>query len=287
MKNPFSYVKGLILKYTQETPELKQTKSKHRGLVTRIMERIRPGKAIVAEQLQETPAQYARSKEIRHRAMMNAEQEATNRALDMIRYAMENPDDNTAQLAKNKAIEYLNRNKELQGKGDLQDWNRQQIAERWIQSDLSSVEGQAARKEKQLDQFNKNMGTTLNQDTWKTTESIINTPAFQKQLELLGGQYKLLYETVGDAVEKNVDPVRIEKTLDLYTAVGADDYELFSEIMSMDADYFKMFDAEARAKLTGRSERETYENNSDLWGLFDQIMNKQQQDVHEYFQNID
>lgn len=267
MKNPFSFVKGLILKYTQETPELKQTKAKHRGLVSRIMEKIRSEKAIVSEQLQETPREYVTGKEIRRKAMLSAEAEATQKALDVIAHAMQNPDDATAQLAKNKAIEYLNRNKELQGKGDLQDWNREQIAQRWIKSDLSSVTGQEQRKQKQLDQFNANFGLDLTAEEWQTMDKLIASPAFQKQKELLGQQYRIVFEAVGDAVEKGADPVRIEQSLNLYTTLGADDYELFSDITKMDAAGFTDFYEEAIAKI-GESDRlEPYEINDALWSL--------------------
>lgn len=267
MKNPFSYVKGLILKYTQETPELKQTKAKHKSIVSRIMEKIRPEKAIAAEQLQETPGQYATGKALRRKAMLSAEAEATQKALEVIAHAMQNPEDATAQLAKNKAIEYLNRNKELQGKGDLQDWNREQIAQRWIKSDLSSVTGQEERKQKQLDQFNANFGLDLSPEEWLTMDKMIASPAFQKQKELLGQQYRVVFEAVGDAVEEGANPVRIEQSLNLYTTLGADDYDLFSDITKMDAADFTDFYKEAMTKIGETDRQEPYEINDALWSL--------------------
>ena len=159
MKNPFSFVKGLIIKYTQGTPELKQTKAKHKSIISRVMEKIRPGRSIVKQQ---EPAQEARA--LRQQARKNAEMEADQRALWAIQHAIENPDDLTAQQGRKKAIEYLNRAKELSGKGDLQDWNRQLIAERYIKSELSSEAGQAARKEAQLRQFNLNFGLDITPD---------------------------------------------------------------------------------------------------------------------------
>ena len=267
MKNPFSFVKGLIFKYSQGTPELKQTKAKHRGIVSRIMERIRPERSIVQEQ---QPGKFDAAKQTRHQAMLSAEQEATQKALDVIQHALLHPEDATAQLGKNKAIEYLNRNKELTGKGSLQDWNRQMIAERWLKSDLSSVSGQADRKQKQLDQFNHNFGTDLTAMDWVTMDKLIASPAFQKQKELLGQQYQLVFEAVGDAVEQGKDPVRIEQTLELYTQIGADDYELFTNILDMDDADFTGFYEDAMIKIgEQQSGLEAYEVNQGLSNIFD------------------
>ena len=269
MKNPFSFIKDIaaVFLYDTSTPQLTQTKAKHKSIVTRIMEKIRPQKTIVQEQLNLDPFKYATGKEIRHRAMLNYEQTATQRALHMIQYGMENPDDATAQLGKNKAIEYLNRNKELQGKGDLQDYNRQTIAQRWIESDLSSVEGQEERKAAQLNQFNENFGTNLSAEEFDTMARIMATPAFQKQKELLGKQYRVLYEAVADAINDSIDPTRIEKSLSLYTYLGADDYELFSDIVKMDVSAFTVFYEEALTKIGETDRQEPYEINDALWSL--------------------
>lgn len=234
-----------------------------RAGVKSIMEKIRPARSIVQKQ---EPAPEARA--LRQQARKNAEMEADQRALWAIQHAIKNPEDLTAQQGRKKAIEYLNRAKELSGKGDLQDWNRQLIAERYIKSELSSEAGQAARKEAQLKQFNLNFGLDITPDQWYTMDKLIASPAFQKQKELLSKQYKVVFEAVGDAVEEGVDPVRIEQTLDLYTQIGADDYELFSDIVKMDSADFNDFQQEAMAKI-GESDRlEAYEINEALQGLY-------------------
>ena len=98
-------------------------------------------------------------------------------------------------------------------------------------------------------------------------DKLIASPAFQKQKELLSKQYKVVFEAVGDAVEEGVDPVRIEQTLDLYTQIGADDYELFSDIVKMDAADFNDFQQEAMTKIGEQSGLEAYEINEGLWNL--------------------
>lgn len=253
-----------ITNYFTKTTKITQTKAKHTSLISRIAGAIRPKKP--KEEPPKVEVSLSKS-EKRRASMLSAEAEATKRALEVIQYAMENPDDATARQGKQKAIEYLNRNKELEGKGRLQDANRETIAERWIASDLSSIEGQERRKARQLEQFNRNFGLNLTEDTWDTMDRIMETPAFQKQKELLGFQYELLFEAVGDAIEKNVDPVRIEQLLDLYTNIGADDYELFSEIVNLSTEDFTSLYEAATIKIGETSNMETYEANEALWGI--------------------
>lgn len=250
-----------ITNYFTKTTKITQTKAKHPSIISRIAGAFKKPKAEPPSPSIEVNLSKG---EKRRASMLSAEAEATKRALEVIQHAMENPDDATARQAKQKAIEYLNRNKELEGKGRLQDANRETIAQRWIESDLSSVEGQERRKARQLEQFNRNFGLNLSEATWDTMDKIMETPAFQKQKELLGFQYETLFEAVGDAVEKNIDPVRIEQLLELYTNVGADDYELFADLTELSDIAFTNFTEDVMAKIGEQTGLEQYEIN---WSL--------------------
>lgn len=176
---------------------------------------------------------------IREKARQRAEQEAYDRALWAIQNAMENPDDLTAQLAKDKAIEYLNRSKDLSKKGSLQDANRETIARRWIESELSSKEGQEERFNRQLETFNNNFNIKLTRDTYKTMKNIMDTPSFKKLLEQNRGMYELIFGTVGDQVEAGVDPKRIEQTLEVFSRFGMDSFETFKDITDLPTESYR------------------------------------------------
>lgn len=185
----------------------------------------------------ETPT--ATKSAIREKARQKAEQEAYDRALWAIQNAMQNPDDLTAQLAKDKAIEYLNRSKDLSKRGSLQDANRETIARRWIESELSSKEGQEARFNRQLDTFNNNFNIKLTRDTYKTMKAIMDTPSFKKLLEQNRGMYELIFGTVGDQVEAGVDPKRIEQTLEVFSRFGMDSFETFKDITDLPTESYR------------------------------------------------
>lgn len=180
--------------------------------------------------------------QIRAKARQTAEKEADLRAIWAISNAINNPDDFTAQEGRRQAIEYLTRSQALKGKGSLQDFNRERIARRWIKSDLATEKGQEERKKKALDQFNANMNINLTEDTYDTMKSIMDSPAFQKALDRSGEFYKLLYGAVGDAIDQDADPQRIEQTLDMFVRGSLDDYELFTDIMDINGgDFNRMY----------------------------------------------
>lgn len=171
-----------------------------------------------------------------HNRMQQAEREATERAVWAIQNALENPDDWTAQHAKDKAIEYLSRSKELSGKGSLQDYNRLTKAQSWIESELSSEEGQTERFDRQLENFNNNFNINLTRDSYKTMKKLMDSPSFKKLMEQNKAHYELIFGTVGDQVEAGVDPVRIEQTLDIFSRYGMDSFENFKDITALNAD---------------------------------------------------
>jgi hypothetical protein len=111
------------------------------------------------------------------------------------------------------------------------------------------------------------MGTKLNEDTWKTMEKIMATPAFQKVIEIYIPPSEIM-EIVADAVESQADPVRIEQTLELYTTLGADEFELFSDLVRMEPENYKDFYDEALTKIGESDRMEPYEINEALWSLY-------------------
>lgn len=180
---------------------------------------------------------------IREKKRKEVEWEAQERALNMIRYGMENPDDDMAQTGKDKAIEYLNRVKELSGQGKNKDFQRIKAAERWNESYLSSEEGQRKRFAEGLLQMNANLDINLTPERYKTLKDLAKTDAFKKLKEIYASYYKEIYGAVAEEVENRVDPVRIEQTLDLFRLVGMNDFEVFTDIVNMDTqDYGKFME---------------------------------------------
>lgn len=222
---------------------------------------------IVPEEEEATPVRRpARSSAIRKKAMQEKEREAFQRALWMIQYAMENPENATAQRAKDKAITYMNKSKELTGKGNLQDWNRQVIAQKLINDKMSTKEGQEAIFKESLYQMNRNLNIKLTPDTYNTLKNITNTDSFKKMMELGKTYYKEIYGAVADQVDTGTDPARIEQTLDLFTRVGMDDFETFGDIVNMDPENYSLFYENVYEKI--------YDANPDLV------------DIPEVFNNI-
>ena len=186
---------------------------------------------------------------IRNRIMREKEREAYERALWMIKNGMENPDSAMAQKGKDDAILYLNKSKELSGKGSLQDWSRQQAAEKLLRNKYSTPEGQAQMFQDRLDQMNRNLNIKLTPDTYKTLKNITDTDSFQKLMELGKSYYKEVYGSVADEVDSGTDPKRIEQTLDLFTRVGMDDFEAFSDIVNLDPENYGLFYERAQESI--------------------------------------
>ena len=205
-----------------------------RKTIARLIPPKEPDIGIINEPLE--PKSVAREKKRKA-----AEIEAYERAIWAIQYGMQNPDNETAQMGKDKAIEYLNRSKELSGKGKRQDWNRQIAAEKWIRSDLSSEAGQRKRFEKGLAQMNRNLNIHLTPETYDTLKNMTETEAFKKLREQYSMFYKDIYGAVADEVDTGTDPKRIEQTLDLFARVGIDDFEAFSDIVNLDPENYGLF----------------------------------------------
>lgn len=168
----------------------------------------------------------------------NAEIEAFKAAQWAIDNARRNPSDLIAQQAASKAQEYLSRSAALAGKGQLQDWNRLKMAERFTESGYASKKGQAAIASARLQTFNANFGFNLSASQYNTMRGMIHSPAFQKVLEANRNFYMDIYGMVGDQVEAGTDPVRIEQSLDLFAKGNVDNFEDFAEIVQLPEEDF-------------------------------------------------
>ena len=188
---------------------------------------------------------------IRNKIARQKEAEAYERALWAIRHGMENPDSTMAQRGQEKAIMYLNKSKELQGKGKLQDWSRQEAAEKFIRDPYSSAEGQKKLFDERLQRMNANLNLHLTEETYVTLKRILESDSFQKLAERKNayGNSPILEELFGDiadAIEDNVDPERIEQTLEMFNLVGTSDFEAFSNIVRLGYEDYDLF----REKVT-------------------------------------
>lgn len=189
-----------------------------------------------------------------------AEIEAYKRALWAIDQGIQNPENGVAQVGMDKAREYLNRSAALAGKGKLQNWNRQQMAQRWIESDYSSKVGQEDLQDRKLDTFNANFGINLSKSQYNAMRGMIHSPAFQKLLEMHRNMYREIYNMVGEAIEKGTDPVRIEQTLDVYVRSGVGNFEDFAGIIQLSSEDFHNFYTESGELF----ESFTYEDSDDI-----------------------
>jgi len=169
---------------------------------------------------------------IRSRDM--TEYTATERALWAIKNALENPDDPTAQLGRKKAIEYLSRSQNLKGKGRLQDKNRKSVAQRWIDSDLSSEQGQKSRKDKRLETFNSNFNIDLSPEQADLIGSIMESDSYQQLTETYEGIYGEVISAMGEAIEEGIDEINIEQTLNIFNQYNIrPDFDTFKGISSL------------------------------------------------------
>lgn len=190
--------------------------------------------------------------QIRQEKRINAETEAQRRALWAIQNAINKPDDRTAQNARRQAIEYLSRAEHLKGKGTLQDWNRQKIAERFIESDYSTATGQEEIKRKKLETFNQNFGFDLTRGEAKKVSEIMETSSYKKLLEKNKEMYDVIIQGIGDAIDNRVDPLRIEGFLSILEKVDMVlQFDDFSKVLQLSDNEYKRFNKEA-TKIANR-----------------------------------
>lgn len=195
-----------------------------------------------------------------------AEQKATKQALWAIQYAMEHPEDKTAQQGRRKAIEYLSRAENLKKKGKLQRMNRESIAKTWMESDLASEKGQEARKEKKLRVFNENFNMDLNREQAELVGDLMESDSYQQLVETYAGIYADMIEAIGDAVTNNIDPIKIERTLNLFKDNDLrPEFSHFKNVLDLPEDDFLQLEADLYFK-------EPSENSEDI--LYKNIYNE-------------
>lgn len=192
---------------------------------------------------------------IRSKIARQKEAEAYERALWAIRNGMENPESTMAMRGQQKAIEYLNRSKELQGKGSRQDWSRQEAAEKFIRDPYSSAAGQKQMFDDRLQRMNANLNLHLTEESYETLKMIRDSESFQKIAErkqAYGNSPILeeLYGNIADAVEEGIAPERIEQTLDMFNLVGSDDFEVFNSISRLSTEDFYLFREEVNSTFS-------------------------------------
>ena len=194
-----------------------------------------PPKPAEAPQITAPPVPEYQSKEI----------EALRRAMDILIAAETHPDDATYTQARNAALLYINKSQKLVNKGKTQTGNRRTIAEKYIANQLSTPEGIRQRKADKLRVFNSNFKFNLNEEQADIVGDIMETPSFQKLLETYKEMYDVIIGMVGDEIEKNIDPVRVESVINLWYENGlTPDYSDFSKVVALsDKDFQKMQEA--------------------------------------------
>lgn len=192
---------------------------------------------------QKPPQQTAGQR--RQQLMQDAEQKASQQALWAIQNAINNPQDKTAQEGRRKAVEYLNRAEQLKKRGKLQDWNRQQMAERWLQSDLASERGQQDRKEKKLEVFNQNFNIDLNEEQADMLADLMQSDTYQQLAETYEGIYGDIIQAMGEAIDVGTDPLKLERSMNLFINYQLQpDFNSFRQVLYLSEEEFNSLEME-------------------------------------------
>lgn len=179
--------------------------------------------------------------------MKASEKEALQKAMNILLEAEEHPDDASWNVAREKALIYINKSQRLVGGGQLQRKNRRRAADTYIENAYSTPEGVAAIKKKKLDTFNSNFGFDLSAEEADTIGKIMQDPSFKKLMEQFSAMYDVIIGMVGDEVSKNVDPDRIRGALDMWSYAGIEpDFENFANVTALNNEQFRQLDAEIR-----------------------------------------
>ena len=168
------------------------------------------------------------------------EADALRAAIDMIIKASEHSGDPTYDKAREEALVYINKSQNLTNKGAKQSGNRRYIADRYLNSELSTGEGVERRKERMLETFNANFGFDLTREQADTVGQLMKSDSFKKLMEQYREKYDIIIGMVGDNIELGADPVRIEQQLDLWQQVGLEpDFSAFQNVTALDAEAFQ------------------------------------------------
>lgn len=168
------------------------------------------------------------------------EADALRAAIDMIIKASEHSGDPTYDKAREEALVYINKSQNLTNKGATQSGNRRYIADRFLNSELSTPEGVERRKERMLETFNANFGFDLTREQADTVGQLMKSDSFKKLMEQYREKYDIIIGMVGDNIELGADPVRIEQQLDLWQQVGLEpDFSVFQNVTALDSADFQ------------------------------------------------
>ena len=171
------------------------------------------------------------------------ESEALRRAVEMVIEANRHPGDATWEQARQAALVYIDKSQKLADKGPTQSGNRAFIAGKYLEKEISSPEGVEARKQRKLDIFNTNFGFHLSEEEADTVGALMESDSFKKLMETYKERYDILIGMVGDQVENGIDPVRIQRALDLWQRVGIEpDFSVFADVTVLDADSYNQLE---------------------------------------------
>ena len=190
-------------------PKQEPAAPKKPSLLSRIFKRQAP-EAPAKPPVPEKPAEKLKP------GMESAEAAAFQKAMWMIQNAMINPGDRIAEEGRAKAMEYLERQRRLQGlqHPSKQYFNRTRIAERFAAGELTTKEGQEATRRQRLQTFNTNMGIDMSQEEYNKFYYITQTDSYKKYIEKYKEKYKVIIQALANAYEDpDIDPRILERHL--------------------------------------------------------------------------
>lgn len=169
----------------------------------------------------------------------SAEARALRAATEMLITASQHPGDATYEYARREALVYIEKSQKLLEKGKTQSGNREFVAKKYLDREISSEKGVQARKARKLQTFNANFGFQLTESQADTVGQLMESTSFKKLMETFREKYDILIGMVGDQIEKGIDPVRVEQTLDLWQQVGIEpDFSDFARATELQTDEF-------------------------------------------------
>lgn len=192
--------------------------------------------------------------------MESAEAAAFQKAMWMIQNAMINPSDGIAEEGRAKAMEYLERQRRLQGlqHPSKQYFNRMRIAERFAAGELTTKEGQEATRRQRLNTFNTNMGIDMSQEQYDKFYDITQTDSYKKYIEKYKEKYKVIIQALANAYEDpDIDPRILERHLgELVRLDITPDIETLDILFKLDPTDLTDFYRYADVKLDTKEYRE-------------------------------
>lgn len=203
-----------------------------------------------------------------HRRASGSEAEALRRAVDMLIEANQHPGDATYEQARQEALVYINKSQKLADIGKTQSGNRAFIAGKYMEKELSTPAGVERRKARKLEIFNSNFGFHLSEDQADTVGKLMETPSFKKLMETYKERYDIIIGMVGDQIEAGIDPVRVERALDLWQSAGIEpDFAAFADVTELSAEEFNALSEELALYNEESVTADEWERQDDINGI--------------------